>query len=254
MNGEELFAVWAPPVSVWSQWAKPALFVTGGAPLGGSGVLLSPEALSPEGAHVPRAGGTTALVIDLPSDAGVGVGLSMASRGFRPVPLYNTTCGHQAVLDAGAIYDTLRRGVEWLVQCGLADGAPPAFLIDSQRASKGRSPSPGEYDNRWVVFPQDFPSAVFLRSQGIGRVLVISDGAPGEDLCEVLTRWRRGGIELWQQHPSFSGPAQPLSPPAGWRFHWWWSLMLVFMGLRANAAGGFGARVPEQSSASGGWA
>ena len=45
-----------------------------------------------------------------------------------------------------------------------ATHAPPAFLLDSDRM-KAPAPDPGRFDNRWLVFPQDFPSAAFLRSR-----------------------------------------------------------------------------------------
>ena len=55
-------------------------------------------------------------------------------------------------------------------------------------------PGPGTFDNRWVVFPQDFPSAAFLRSRGVAEVLLIQAGAqPQEDLAHVLLRWQQGG-------------------------------------------------------------
>ena len=64
-------------------------------------------------------------------------------------------------------------------------------------------PSPGKFDNRWVVFPQDFPSATFLRSRGVADVLLIHSGkSVQEDLAHVLLRWQQGGLRMMQASPS----------------------------------------------------
>ena len=122
---------------------------------------------------------------------------------------------------------------------------PPAFLLDSRRLQGVNKPAPGMYDNRWVVFPQDFPSARFLKSRGITQAIVIQETfLPAEDLVHVLLRWKEGGITV---HLQVAGEESSLRPaelrrPSSFRSALYRALAL--MGLRRNSAGGFGSVVP----------
>lgn len=121
--------------------------------------------------------------------------------------------------------------------------ATPAFLLDADRM-KDPAPPPGKFDNRWMVFPQDFPSAAFLRSRGIGRVLVVQEGEkPREDLSHVLLRWQRGGIQLSIAAPDGAGE-RPLTVQPPSRFRRAWYRVLATMGLSRSNVGGFGAIIP----------
>jgi len=76
--------------------------------------------------------------------------------------------------------------------------APPAFILDSLRL-KGTNPVREDmFDNRWMVFPQDFPSAKFLAEQKIRRVTLVQTEKthPQEDLSHALLRWQEAGIEI----------------------------------------------------------
>lgn len=242
---EIAFAAWAPDASPWSVWAKPVLFADA-VTFGGGGASRPSR---DEVARFPGPG-ATALVIDLPGAAGVELGLALAERGYRPVPLYNASRGTGALVDVVPIASALAAGAGELALLRLPDDAPPAFLLDSERM-KG-SPQPGRFDNRWLVFPQDFPSAAFLASRGIRRVLVVQhDAEPRDDLAHVLLRWQRAGIELSVAAPAAADAARPLvvKPPS--RFRRAWYRALAVMGLRRSNVGGFGAPVPMPSASSG---
>src|SRR5262249_16844578 len=122
-------------------------------------------------------------------------GLAFMSRGFRPVLLFNTTTGNDAIKDVRPIVTVLKNGSAILQKATLAWNAPPAFLIDSQRLD-GKA-TPGQFDNRWVVFPQDFPSGILLQSQGIRRIVAIQPyERVDDDLAEVYFLWKRFGLEI----------------------------------------------------------
>jgi hypothetical protein len=184
--------------------------------------------------------------------------LVLAEAGFRPVPLFNgargpasLNIGGTAVIDNDAILVWLLRGVETLQRCQLPDDAPPAFLLDSRRQPPAFNASPGRFDNRWMVFPQDFPSASFLRSQGISRVLLIQtdiERQPPEDLAHVLRRWQEAGLELSVATLETAARPQPLQVHRPSRFRSLWYVALAVLGLRRNSAGGFGSIVPQPSS------
>jgi hypothetical protein len=243
---EDIFAVWAPDDSPWSVWVKPVLFVD--AVAGDDSTFTPNPALA---ARYPRPDDASALVLDLPGRASAELGLALATRGYRPVPLYNGGNGAGAAIDVTAIMVALGAGARDLARLSVPEDATPAFLLDSDRM-KGPAPDPGRFDNRWLVFPQDFPSAAFLRSRGIRRALVIQEGdAPREDLAHVLLRWQQGGIELSLASPEKPDDLRPLRvrPPS--RFRRAWYRALAAMGLRRSNVGGFGALVPVASASSG---
>jgi hypothetical protein len=244
MEPSEVFEIWAPPGSIWSRWAKPVLFAA-------SPPELAPQSAEPAGTSVsiafdPRA----AVIIDLPGVDSVLMGLGFAARGYRPVPLYNGNPGPSPLVPVLPIQEALFGCAPFLKRLPIADGAPPAFLLDSNRLS-APARKPGQFDNRWIVFPQDFPSANFLRSQAIERVLLVRrdpGGQPQSDLAHVLLRWQEAGIELLDWAPTGAG-ALRVSRPS--RFRVLWYRTLAVMGLRRNSAGGFGAVVPQPPSGSG---
>lgn len=246
MTEQEVFDIWSPPACPWSPWVKPVLFTqleNGTAspvdPLPGP---LAVMAASLAEQHL-------ALVVDLPGGQAVEAGLQLARSGYRPVPLFNTSFGFDAVVPVGGVIHALLRGAETLNQLIPPASAPPAFLLDAHRMREKGRPLPGRYDNRWVVFPQDFPSARFLVAQGVAGVVLIqgAGGTPAEDLAHVLLRWQEDALPLliWRTDQ----PAPPVAlrvakPP---RYRELWYHFLAVLGLRRNSAGGFGAVVPVPS-------
>ena len=238
---ETAFAAWAPDESPWSLWAKPVLFA-------GLGSMRLPSPTPPaqvldiSGFPEPRE--RTAIVADLPGRIGADFGLALARAGYRPVPLYNCCQGASAVVDVAPIEHGLLVGAEELPRLRIRDDAPPVFLLDSNRM-QGPAPLPGRFDNRWLVFPQDFPSASYLRSRGIARVLLVQEkeGAPREDLAHVLRRWQLGGIELTATTLAGAAP-RPLQVAAPSLFRRAWYRVMATMGLRRSNVGGFGAVIP----------
>jgi len=252
MTNEECFAIWAPDGVVWSQWAKPVTFihlnratVPDATPL----VWVSPETRS-----VPSPG-RAALIVDAPGPSAVRLGIALARIGYRPVPLFNATTGYAEVLDVDPIALHLREGAFLLQEVRLPADAPPVFLIDSQRMHPPVLPHPGKFDNRWVTLPQDYPSATFLRSQGIGEALLLrySERAPDQDLAHVLRRWQEAGIRITIGDLKTGGEPQhyQVERPSLFRRAWYRAVALI--GLRRNDVGGFGSAIPEESTGGGGF-
>ncbi|MGH7719132.1 MAG: hypothetical protein ACREON_09850 [Gemmatimonadaceae bacterium] len=239
---------WAPEGAEWVAWAKPVLFAgmvpndpTTGAVADWRAVDLG---------WAPPASEHTAIVADLPGAEAVVLGLALAARGYRPVPLYNANTGPQPLVDLEPIVRALQVGAGELRDIRVRDEAPPAFLLDSERMKHREPPQPGKFDNRWVVFPQDFPSANYLRSRGVGRAVVVlrGGGTPAEDLSHVLYRWQQGGIQLLLV--DLGAPGRPreftVKRPSWFRTAWYRAI--ATMGLRRNNAGGFGAVIPIPTS------
>lgn len=241
-----LFRTWAPEESPWSAWAKPVLFATDS----GRRVHYSID-VPPKLDAVPRCTARTAIILDLPGQYGVLCALKLARRGYRPVPMYNGTSGPgNNLIDVAFIISPLADGAAELKACRIAPDAPPAFMIDGARTRA--KPLSGQYDNRWIVFPQDFPSARVLRAHGIEQVLLIRyPSRIPTDLRAVLRPWHNAGIQLSSMDPQ-TGIIKPVEPrvfsAASRLFD---HLELIFHGLRVNSAGGFGGTVPHPSSGSG---
>lgn len=237
------FKRWAPDHAVWAPWAKPVLFAN--MPEGPGAPLDIPR---PD--WMPRAEPAVAIVVDLPGAEGVREGLALARAGYRPVPLYNGVRGPGATLVAvEEVEDALRGGAELLARLKLPPDAPPAFLLDANRMrSSGKRP--GLYDNRWCVFPQDMPSAAFLSRQGVRGVLVRANTL-ADDLRHVLHRYAEHGLALMHHDGNAQRDVTREVKPR--RFKELFYRFTVLMGLRRNAAGGFGGIIPEPSQHGGGY-
>jgi hypothetical protein len=248
ISSEECFAAWAPDDVFWSEWAKPVAFI-----LAGDTIFSEPVHSS----TLPSISWTldrdSAIVVDLPGDQAVYLGLALAAKGFRPVPLFNGTSGASNVIDVLPIARALAGGIDRVKQSRLDKDAPPAFLLDSRRDGKAASVGPGSYDNRWVALPQDFPSGALLVSRGIRTATLIQRDSTTvrPDLVNVLLRWQESGIQLRVMDLAGGRPAQhiTLTKPSGFKLAWY--AAVAMLGLRRSNVGGFGSTIPEQTARSG---
>lgn len=256
MNPIELYNLWAPKDSIWTNWAKPVLFADSAFDTLSTSAPADWRLLNLQWAASANAG--SAIVLDLPGLDSVKIGLALAQSGFRPVPLFNGVAGHMLsgrypLVDTYPVVCALHAAADDLAALQLPPNAPPAFLLDSNRRSGEMLVEPGRFDNRWCVFPQDFPSANFLLSQNIRSVILVQEGAllPNRDLTHVLLRWQEAGIQILSCQKLDQNQPQPIQieKPANFRSIWYRAMVLA--GLRRNSAGGFGAVVPEPSSSGG---
>jgi hypothetical protein len=287
MTVEELFEVWAPRGQNsggpdWSRWAKPVIFTAfrradlepafrnvglePGASLPGS--ESDPDAPAgevplPDVSWAPATAERVAVIVDMQGAESAWYGVALAQRGYRPVPLYNASPSPypetaSARVDLRLIMDVLLSQARRLRELTIPEDAPPAFMIDSLRLAEGRMPDGWyefpHYDNRWVVLPQDFPSANLLLSRGIRSVLLLQDrdGAPKDDLAHVLLRWQQAGIAVSTKNIKTPEPPQRINVSKPSRFKRLWYAALVIAGLQRNSAGGFGDVLPEAGSGGGG--
>jgi hypothetical protein len=251
MTGREIYGVWAPASDEWSPWVKPVLF----AEIDDATAESIPDRPLEESSLRCDVGARcdTAILVDLPGTQSLLAGFALARDGYRPVPLYNTTSGRRqrvppekcVLSDVSALVQMLSRPLPDYVRNTIIGDHPPAFLLDSHRLKGDRGPAPGMYDNRWLVFPQDFPSARFLSARGITRAIVIQETIlPAEDLTHVLLRWTEGGIAIHVQDASEERSVRPADLRRPPRFRRAVYCALALMGLRRNSAGGFGSVIP----------
>lgn len=259
MTGRELFEVWAPPVSIWSPWVSPVLF----AQIECRQTAPGTDSLEPAPAwHEDIASPDAAVILDLPGADSIRLALTLAERGYRPVPMINASPGpfvpysglipqSAVALDMSSLVKEICHGTPRLQSVGLAPHAPPAFILDALRL-KGTKPLADDmFDNRWMVFPQDFPSARLLAEKGIRRVTLVQTqkASPSEDLSHVLLRWQEAGMEILGM--AVNDPSSPsritVARPSRFRALWYRALAMI--GLRRNSVGGFGSFIPTSSGA-----
>jgi hypothetical protein len=253
MKPEEAYLAWAPCESIWSPWAIPVPFaqivcLALDAQREINGIETLANILEPES--------DLAVVLDLPGDKAVRLSLALALRGFRPVPVMDGSPGPD-ILGTGPALSTqasvavdMRQTLRWLCigaavlpTLKIAPNASPVFLLDALRMGRMHTPGMEVFDNRWKTFPQDFPSAGFLKEHGIRRVLLIQDmaGQPGEDLAHVLLRWQEAGISIHACSAADINAGKLIHVNRPTRFRTLWYRALALMGLSRAASGGFGA-------------
>lgn len=248
MTPSEFYKIWAPEDSLWSKWVKPVLFTEPG---------LAPfppvNWRQMDVTWAPNANSGAAIILDVEEVLSVWLGLALAQRGYQPVPLFNGASGPAPIVEVRRIAGALRAAAADLSSLSLALNAPPVFLLDANRAGGGSVVSPGRFDNRWAVFPQDFPSANFLLAHGIRTVVLGQNtfGDPRPDLAHVLLRWQEAGIRMFGQDVSKQAISNPIRVSRPSYFRSLWYRALVIARLRRNSAGGFGAVVPQPSESSG---
>jgi hypothetical protein len=249
MTPTELYKLWAPDDSLWSNWVKPVLFAEA-APVA---IFSPPDWRSANVAWAPGVDAATAIILDLEEAFPVWMGMALAARGYRPVPLYNGASGPSAIVEVSRIAGALHAVARELADLPIARNAPPVFLLDAKRSGGGAVVGPGRFDNRWAVFPQDFPSANFLLAHGIRAVVLGQTTAttPQPDLAHVLLRWQEAGIQILSCDVQGQSNPEPvhINRPSNFRRLWYRALVLA--GLRRNSAGGFGGIVPEPSQSGG---
>ena len=243
LSAEHLFNVWAPVESHWSAWVKPVLFAHS------EMLTIPPEPALPNIDGFPRSR-ETAVIVDVAGARSVLIGLALTQSGYRPVPLYNSGISPFMIIDMKAIAEALLSGLDIMRRSNLRPDAPPAFLLNADRMDHGpRALTPGSYDNRWCVVPQDFPSASYLSAAGINQVLLVADRVR-DDITHVLCRYQDAGLTL--RHMADVGATSVrlvVKPPSFYRSFLY--RLGVFAGLRRNSAGGFGGLVPHSNSSGG---
>jgi hypothetical protein len=258
-SGRELYGIWAPTESIWSPWVAPAFFAQltcGETRLPAAGMAPSREWF--ESGADPG----SAIIIDLPGAESFRLAMQLAGIGYRAVSLINASPsrftlfdGNEAppnvVLDMNAMVRAVCASVDVMRNRALPPEAPPAFVLDANRRRGTRPVREFMFDNRWMVFPQDFPSARFLTEHGIRRVVLVQtdNSQPQEDLAHVLLRWQEAGIPITLKVIGDTNAPVEIRVAKPSRFKAMWYRVLAAIGFHRSSVGGFGAIAPERSSA-----
>lgn len=275
MSGRQAFEAWAPAEVEWSKWAKPTLFVhpTVSPPPGMGLNSFQAASAAPEMSAAtsaiervdsddlvwPRAlPRHSALVLELPPMIGIAAGVALRDKGLWPVPLYNATTGQSPLIDVWPTVRALQVAAPLLQGRGDSQTLP-CFLLDAGRCPEGSKGTPGKYDNRSMVFPQDFPSATLMRARGVEQVVVVTHASPGQatkfepakDLAHVLFGWQRDGLRLMHTTTVTSAAPVAITVTKPKEFGLAVRRIMMLTGFRRSAAGGFGAFIPVPQASSG---
>ena len=248
MSPEDLYNIWAPENGRWSAWVSPTFFTN----LDYVDAIEEKDDLEIQLPKEP-----CAVVIDLPGERAIRLAMQLAaSDGYRPVPVINampgpvymglissTTWNTLCTVDMSGLATALCAASPRLAHMALKPEALPVFLVDRARMYGSGPVENGIFDNRWRVFPQDFPSAAFLRSCGIEKVVLVEDFTtqPQQDLAHVLRRYQDAGLQLFDREGATIDVVRP--PMFGLPLY----RLFSALSLRRNKAGGFGAivRLPD---------
>jgi hypothetical protein len=260
LTTEDIYEIWRPASSPWSQWVKPVVFS-----------FLRPGADGREEYSVQdwqvMQFPDTAVIADLPGAEGVSAAVAMARAGYRPVLVYNA-CPNASfeatsperspirssqstrppvVVDMSSILTEICATTKELASLPLPEQAPPAFLLDGNR--RGFPGEPGWFDNRSFVASSDFPSADYFRRHGVSKVIVVQPASSiNTDLLHVLLSLQRDGMTIAIQAPWKPWAPRPLSvqPPMFLASAWEW-LRWKFGYRRNDFHSSFGALIPPSS-------
>jgi len=194
MTGKDIFKIWAPVGSKWTDWARPVPFIT-------INELYKINSIMNFTIHgINYINGTqknTAVILDLPGCDSIKEGVALAVLGFRPIPLYNGTNeqkGAMALVDNHSIASALIWGASELEKLKININAPPAFLLDSNRTHRFKM-NDSVFDNSWDLYDQDIPSAEYFINNEINKIIVRGETIQ-KDLLRILYKFQKKGITI----------------------------------------------------------
>ena len=138
MTNKDIFKIWAPFGKKWVEWVRPVPFMAIDDKTKASCQMsiMLPYAQDLNKDNMDR---TTAVIVDLPGVQSLDVGIALAARGYRPIPIYNGTIeqkASRATTDNSSVANALMWGASILNDIEIKDDAPPAFLTDTNRLNR----------------------------------------------------------------------------------------------------------------------
>src|SRR5262249_36092933 len=120
----------------------------------------------------------------------------------------------------------------------------PAFILDARRAGENVQIAPGQFDNRWTLFVDDFPSAEQLRAAKIERIVVVQRSLEVEpDVLAIARTYQRAGLGVRIAEVENKSLFEIPGRPRGW-LRTTFDLLARGWHLRRRADGSYGLRVP----------
>lgn len=195
MIGKEIYKIWAPENTKWTNWVRPVPFVA---------IDMYNRRNEFNDFYIPQniflnsEMKNTAIIIDLPEYQSIEFGIALTKFGFRPIPVYNGTIeqdGALATTNNYSVEPALIWGANELNKIELKQDANPAFLLDKNRTNRYKM-NQTIFDNSWDIYGQDIPSADYMKNNDIETVIVIGDSIQ-RDLRKILYKYQKKGIKIF---------------------------------------------------------
>ena len=194
MKGKEIYKIYAPYNTKWTQWVRPVPFVAidtyNRQPVG--------NWLDRKVMFIEKYEEDTAIFVDLPGKESIELGIELAKIGYRPIPLFNGTDeqeNSQATTDTYLIESCLINGSKKLEKINLHKEANPAFLLDSFRTNRYRAKE-SIFDNSWDLYKHDIPSVEYFKQNGIRKIIVVGNRIQ-RDLRKIFFEFQDAEIEFY---------------------------------------------------------
>ena len=194
MTNKECYKIWAPNGKRWTDWVRPVPFINAQADVKG---YHAGELSIPMVDFIDESWKNAAVIVDLPGDESIEMGLAFARLGYRPIPIFNGTVEQKnarATVDNQTVGAALLWGAEVLKHIEIEDDALPVFLTDKNRLNRFKIDA-GVFDNSWDVYPQDLPSADYFLKNGIHKIIVVSDSL-SKDLKAIFRKFKKKNISI----------------------------------------------------------
>lgn len=195
MIGKDVYKVWAPYGEKWVNWVRPVPFNFMTEELNNKGYI---NIRTYDLDYVKNIDNKTAIIVDLSGVESINEGLSLALKGFRPIPVYNGVLeskGSFATSDNSSIIVGLLKGANKLKEIDIPKDARPTFLIDKNRMCRYKMDE-SVFDNSWDLYYQDIPSAEYFLENGIDKIVVRSNRLE-YDLRLILYKFQTKGIKIY---------------------------------------------------------
>ena len=195
MIGKEIYKIWAPENTKWTNWVRPV-------PCVAIDMYSRRNEFNdfciPQNIFLNNEMNNTAIIIDLPEYQSIEFGIALTKFGFRPIPVYNGTTeqdGALATTNNYSVEAALIWGANELKNIEINKDANPAFLLDKNRTNRYKM-NQTIFDNSWDIYGQDIPSADYLKNNNIESVIVIGDSIQ-RDLRKILVKYQKKGIKIF---------------------------------------------------------
>lgn len=194
MNAKEIYKIWAPNNTKWTDWVRPVPFIGIDHPQENHEII---DYEIPIINYVNELKNNIAIIIDIDGINSIKEGIALAQIGYRPIPIFNGTNPPKkttSTTNNGIIETLLIWGAQELKSIQLKKDAPPVFLLDKNRLNRYKI-NRGIFDNSWDIYPQDIPTHKYFKEQNIDTIIVRGTNL-NKDLEKVLYKHQQNNINI----------------------------------------------------------